>query len=502
MITAGLSREQCKALYLEILQDGSAEDISRLVREDLFFLLTVGCKRRDIDRPWLFDRCREVQASPDGHLDLWARDHYKSTIITFGKTIQDILADPEITVGIFSHTRPIAKAFLEQIKREFEANTFLQEHFPDVLYKAPAKEAPKWSLDGGIIVKRKTNPKECTIEAWGLVDGQPTSRHFSHQIYDDVVTLESVSTPEQIQKTTRAYEMSLNLGSGDRTRRRFIGTRYHLFDTYDELMKRGSVVPRIHKATHNGKSPPEGKSVLLSDEALLKKRQDMGPYTFGTQMLQDPVADKAMSFKEEWLRWYDLTPERTTGWNRYIVVDPASKKKTTSDYSVFLVIGLGPDNNYYLLDGVRDRLNLTQRAAKLFELHQRWRPQDVGYEEYGLQADIEHVKYEMEIRNYRFNIKELAGSMPKEDRIRRLVPIFENSRMWMPHRLVFVDYEMRAVDLVNDFRVNEYLAFPVCTHDDMLDCMARILDPELGAKFPRLQAERKVQHRAITGDEE
>src|SRR6185312_10213904 len=97
----------------------------------------------------------EVQKEPDGMLDLWAREHYKSTIITFALTIQSILADPEITVGIFSHTRPIAKGFLQQIKREFEDNEILKDRFADILWANPAKDAPKWSEDGGLIVRRK-----------------------------------------------------------------------------------------------------------------------------------------------------------------------------------------------------------------------------------------------------------------------------------------------------------------------------------------------------------
>src|SRR5690606_6371510 len=130
----------------------------------LFFLLTVACKRRDVNHPWVYDRCREVEAEPNGRLDLWAREHFKSTIITFGKSIQDILNDPNITIGIFSHTRPIAKAFLKQIKTELEQNTFLKKRFPEILYEDPQKESPRWSLDEGIRVKRTANPKEETVE--------------------------------------------------------------------------------------------------------------------------------------------------------------------------------------------------------------------------------------------------------------------------------------------------------------------------------------------------
>lgn len=483
MICQGLTRQQANTLYLEVLEANDREAIRKLCREDLFFLLTIGCKRKDIDRDWLYARCREVEAKPNEHLDLWAREHYKSTIITFGKSIQDILVNPDVLIGIFSHTRSIAKGFLAQIKSELETNKFLKTYFDDVLYENPQTESPKWSLNDGIVVKRKTNPKESTVEAWGLVDGQPTSKHFTVLLYDDVVTLESVTTTEQIKKTTAAWEMSQNLGAAGGVSR-YIGTRYHANDTYRTMMDRGSVEKRIYAATDDGKM--DGNPVFLSAEVLAKKRRDMGPYTFGTQMLQNPVADKSMGFKEEWLRFYDKLGDYSK-WNLYILIDPSSgKKKTSGDYTVMEVIGLAPDENYYLIDAVRDRLNLTQRATKLFELHMKYKPKKVGYESYGMQADIEHIKYEMEQRNYRFPITELGGIVAKEDRILKLVPIFEQGRMWMPKQLNFVNYESRAQDYVKLFIENEYTAFPVATHDDMLDCRARILEPSLGAVFPKL----------------
>ena len=455
-----------------------------MCKYDLFFLLAIACKRPDVrGSDWLYDRCRDVQEEPDGMLDLWAREHYKSTIITFALSIQTILCDPDVTIGIFSHSRPIAKAFLDQIKRELEGNQFLKDLFPDIIYAEPRKEAPTWSLDGGLMVKRKSNAKEKTVEAWGLVDGQPTGKHFSLLIYDDVVTRESVTTPDQMTKTTEAWELSTNLGAHGGARR-FIGTRYHFNDTWGELIRRGSVKPRIHPATLDG--TPEGPPAFLTAESLREKRRDQGPYTFSCQMLQNPVADSSMSFDISWLRYYHTKP-RWGNWNRFLLVDPAGEKKKTNDYTVMCVIGLAPDHNYYLLDAIRDRLNLRERTDHVFRFVRKYRPRRVLYEKYGLQSDIEHIQYVQEQENYRFTILPIGGNVPKNDRIQKLQPIFEQGRFWLPTQLLFVDSEGNTRDYVQEFINDEYSAFPVPVHDDMLDCKARIVDPMAGAKFPEYE---------------
>lgn len=270
-------------------------------------------KRKDTENKWLRDRCEEIQLNPNDRLDLWAREHYKSTIITFAKTVQDILCshgedkftDREITVGIFSHTRPMAKDFLKQIKREFEANTLLKELFPDIFYDDPKSQSPKWSEDEGLILKRNGNPKESTVEAWGLVDGQPTGKHFQLLIYDDIVTDRSVTTGDMIAKTTKALELSYNLGT-DGGFRRFVGTIYDDADTWSVIIKRGTAKPRIYPATDNGKA--NGKPVFMSEEKLAEKVRDMGPYTFSCQMLLDPVPSDSAYFLDEYFIIEDDLP--------------------------------------------------------------------------------------------------------------------------------------------------------------------------------------------------
>jgi hypothetical protein len=169
-------------------------------------------------------RCIQV-ARTDG-LYLTGRQHittHNSTIITLAGCVQEIINDPEITIGIFAHTAAIAKKFVAQIRREFETSE-MRMIYPDICWMKPKGEAPIWS-EQAFTIRRKGNPKEATVEGWGVVDGQPTSKHFALRNYDDMVTRESVTTPEQVAKTTSSYELSTNLGTAE-GREWMVGTRY------------------------------------------------------------------------------------------------------------------------------------------------------------------------------------------------------------------------------------------------------------------------------------
>lgn len=478
-----------------------------LCKHDRFFLLVVLLHRKDAMHPWLYARCREVEANPDGYLDLWAREHYKSTIITFAGAIQEIIRDPNITIGIFSHTRRISTKFLRQVKSELESNVDLHTLFSDVFYANPKKDAPRWSEDGGLVIKRSENPKEATLEAWGLVDGQPTSAHFKLRIYDDVVTRESVSTPEQVTKTTEAWELSDNLGAaqanGDAGRSWHIGTRYSYGDTYQSILDRKALIPRIYPATIDGTA--EGEPVFLSQSAWEEKKNKQGMATISTQMLQNPLAANQAMFKKDFLMFAEIRPATL---NVYIMCDPASSKKKGSDLTAIAVIGMDAQRNKFLLDGYHQKLSLAERWTALRTLRRTWIAQSgvqgvwVGYERYGMLSDLEYFEERMEIDRDAFTIKELSwtkdGNESKYDRIQRLEPDFRNHRFYLPaqidgetslqkkmikegqpFRIIKpirrTGHDGKPYNLALNF-VNQFLAYPFVSHDDLIDVVSRIFD--------------------------
>src|SRR4030042_1878327 len=77
----------------ELPGEVSAPIIHDLVCNDLFFLLYYVMGRVDVNagsKPFVVRACNEVQRGPRTNtVDLWARGHYKSTIITQAEPIQD-----------------------------------------------------------------------------------------------------------------------------------------------------------------------------------------------------------------------------------------------------------------------------------------------------------------------------------------------------------------------------------------------------------------------------
>ena len=465
------SLDELRVVYLRVWEQNDREIIRDFILNDRFFLLTQVLGVTVAWHPWVLERCREVEADPDEHLDLWSRGHFKSTIITFAGTVQEILRNPEICVCILSYKAGAADAFAGQIKNAFETNEVLLDCFPDILWsERPDHKGDTWSVSD-LCVKRTTAKKESTIATSGLISGMRTGGHYDLLIYDDTVTYESVGSPEMSQRTTAAWSMSLNLGT-DKTRHWYIGTRYAIFDTYREMMDRG-----IRERRHVGMDE-NGKPVFLSQEEFDKKRREMTTKDWASQILQQPIGVGELLFREEWWLDYTTAPDAKR-MHRYILVDTATKRGKRNDYTVMWVVGYGRDRVRYVLDCVRDKLSLSQRADAIFGLVEKWDPIEVFWEANGSRSDGEYIRERMDRAGYRFRITEIEQTEHKEDRIAWLEPPWRDGKIIFPHRLAYVDVNGEPHDLVRDFREEEWLVFPSVTHDDMLDDLANMFHPDV-----------------------
>jgi predicted phage terminase large subunit-like protein len=234
----------------------------------------------------------------------------------------------------------------------------------------------------------------------------------------------------------------------------------------------------------------------LSRQILDEIRTDILDYNYAGQFLQEPVPIGGGVFRQEWIQYYPNGSVKPKEMNIVILVDPAGgeelnkKKKKLSDWSAFVVVGLAPDNNYYVLDIIRDRLNPTERVDTLFMLHRKWnelsgKPPKVGYEKYGMMTDTHYITLKKNQEAYHFPLIEIGGQQAKEERIRRLVPDMQNGRLYFPQSLIYIDGEGRRFDLVHELVHSEIPSFPRARFDDMLDALSRIYEPELNMVFPK-----------------
>lgn len=330
------------------------------------------------------------------------------------------------------------------------------------------------------------------------VGGAITGSRADLAIIDDPVKSREEADSELIREKTWDWfrdDLRTRLKPGGRVV--LVLTRWHEDDLAGRLLEREPGKWRVLKLPMEaGRNDPLGRAEgerlwqeWFTDEMVEVAKAD--PRGWSSLYQQEPRAKEGAEFKRSWLLRWGIRPK---GLNHLILVDPSSgregEKRTRrgNDFTSMWVVGLGADRNAYVIDLVRDRLQLHERVDMLFELHRKYRPLAVRYEQYGMQADIQAIRMEMERRQYRFRLVEVGGQVSKEARIRRLIPWFEAGRIWLPPE----GYIKRVTagverDTVQQFVDEEYASFPLGTHDDAFDALARLDEPDMTLPWPSEQ---------------
>jgi predicted phage terminase large subunit-like protein len=389
--------------------------------------------------------------------------------------------NPQLSIIAASHTTDLAERFGRRVRNGVDDIQF--KNLFNVQLAADSTAAGRWGTSHG---------GEYTAVGVG---GSITGRRGDLIVVDDPVRSREDADSDRVREKTWEWwtnDLLTRLKPGGRIV--VIMTRWHENDLAGRLLEREPQRWKVIKLPMiAGDLDPLGREPgerlwkeWFTDAMVLQAQAD--PRSWISLYQQEPRPLEGAEFKRTWISRYNVAPKKM---NKVILVDPAgdpnktaTTKRKKSDRTVMWVVGLASDGNAYLLDGVVDRLGLTQRADKLFELHKKHKPMQVRYERYGMMGDIAHIQHEMEQRQYRFKIHEVAGAVEKNARIRRLIPWFEGGRMWFPQQLKYTDQQDVDRDLVQDLIEVEYSTFPVGRYDDGMDALARLDEPNLSLPWP------------------
>lgn len=393
------------------------ETYQTLVLTDLWFVVYFILGMPNANHQFIVNCCKEIEEGPeDATLDIWGREHLKSSIITIAETIQLILKYPEKTHCLFSYVKPIAKKFLFSIKETLAKNKALIKLFPDVLYENPEKEAQIWSMDEGIIVKRKTNRKEPTLCASGLTEGMVTGMHFEYRKYDDIVTEDIGQSFDVMEDVKLKFDSSQNLGI-DGGSHRVVGTFYHYEDPLVYIKKKMSIADPTKPAYHLRLKPAtvdgtaSGKPVFLSQARLdgLKLTK-----TFKVQQLLNPAPEGTKKLNKNFVKIVKQE-DLPRILHKIQIIDPAGKKGTGDPWAS-VVVGVSPDpkdiraSSLYIVDLALLQMQHTQTINAIIQMYKsNGKVLKIGIEQVGQSTAEVHIS--SELKNLGVNVSEENGRL-------------------------------------------------------------------------------------------
>lgn len=428
-----------------------------------------------------------MQNGPDGGtLDLWARGHFKSTILTQARVIQRILKYPDKCSMIVSATRPLAKKHFRGVMLLLEQSDLLKKVFPDVLYQNPRNESPKWSEDDGIIVKRKNNArKEATLEAWGIKEGMPIGVHFDWIILDDLETKDDVKNPDVVNQVRSSFDLTKDLLTVDGSIS-VVGTPYSHEGIYipfirDKKRANGESAYQFRKYAATDDGMPNGKSVFLKPEVLDDIRAEKGEYEFYCQQLIDPTPVGVRKFESSML--IEVDPKKIPrNLLKFMAIDPAGDDKNgTGDSWAIGVIGIDLHmddvgaSDIYILDLIISPMREEEAPEEIARMYIRnGLILQIGIEKVGQSTAELHVAN---------TLKKYGRYISQDNRTLAILrPAGRNKTNRIEKAIAFPLYQSKihiSTDISYVYRERlktEMDHFPFGQHDDGLDMIAYFYD--------------------------
>jgi predicted phage terminase large subunit-like protein len=197
-------------------------------------------------------------------------------------------------------------------------------------------------------------------------------------------------------------------------------------------------------------------------EVLEKIRRAIGPRDWSALYQQRPTPESGDYFKAEWIKSYDLVPDRATlsiyGGSDYAVTADGG------DYTVHVVVGVDPEGRMYLLDLWRGQSASDEWVEAFCDLVLKWKP--IGWAEETGQIKSGVGPFLVRRMMERRALVAREAFPTRGDKAVRAQSI--RGRMAMQGLYVHKDAPWKA-----DF-ISELMSFPVGVHDDQVDALGLV----------------------------
>lgn len=465
----------------QALTEFEVQEIQALGLNDLYFFVRGILGYPDVNKRVHGGLCDALDGRVDPYASwlrlcvLMPRTHFKTTVGTVGKTLQEIARDPNVRVLLGNETSLNSELMLGEIKDHFMQNAKLRAFYP---YIVPRNiNDTVWSKSE-ILVPRALIAREPTIMTIG-VGGAVVSRHFNYMVFDDLIGEEALDSPAMMEKAIRWLNHSVSLlvaPASDRIL--LVGTRWAYNDLYAHAIEKMGFQVYKRKAVVLGPDGPEplfkGRIPMSFFEGIIQT----DPAQWAAQYANDPSDIMQADFQRSWLRFYTIAPDGDLRWvdhdgsihiqslaqlRIYVHVDPSMGDTLRADCSAVMVVGVNTHGQCFILDAWQQRIDPLNLTEKLFEVHDRWSPRVISIESTAFQKSLRYfTEREAQRRGVYLRIEDSKPSThkSKEARIRgALQPYFSSGRMF--------------VRASHTHFVEQYLAFGRTDDDHMMDALAQ-----------------------------
>ena len=167
---------------------------------------------------------------------------------------------------------------------------------------------------------------------------------------------------------------------------------------------------------------------------------------FNQELMLSIMSDEDRLIQDSEIKWYErkLLMRKRAFYNFYVTTDFATSEAQAADFSVISVWAYNANGDWFWVDGMVERQDMGKNIDKLFDLCQKYKPQQVGIEISGQQKGfIPWIQREMINRNQFFvlaseNNKGAPGIRPVSDKMVRfnvIVPQFKLGKIYYPTEL-------------------------------------------------------------------